>query len=240
MGYRLVDFLVFFPLFIIMPVAWRRNLFGCAMLLGRSFFAFLLSMWLFTPLARISFGAIEGVPLPYWQATWFFVLWVVVWALLPFAVFRFTRPVSGNLKFAWSRPGKILSGLLASWFAISALAAFLFMIPEVEGMYLINETSPFFRTERRAERLYSNFTLTKPDTLLTARKEAAAEWVFQRLRRGEIEDLPEADHLSDYFWGRYRNPWATQRYEKRRLELRRAIKEGLSARALEKVPEGED
>ncbi len=228
MHYRAIDLLIYVPLLVTVLVAWRMSVFRCAIFMGRFFFAFLIAMWLFSPLARITAPLVDDVALPYFNSIWFFVLWVFVWALFPLAVNKVVKPPSRDMSFIREGPGRILTGLVAGWFAVNALAAFLVMIPEVEGMYFVRETYPILRSDRRAARLYSSFTFTAPGVLLAARKEAAAEWVFQTVRREGYEALPESDRLGSYFWDRYRNPWATEQFEDRRIELHGEVKERLS------------
>ncbi len=213
MHYRIIDFLVFAPLPVMIMVAWRMDLFRCAMLIARSFFAFLISMWLFAPLARLT-ARVADVPLPYLHAACFAVIGAAVWFLLPAAVLKVVRPFQRPMRFSHQRAGRIVTGLLSGWFLMGALTAFLLTIPEVEGIYFRNETYPLLQHDRRraamrSSILYSSLTFTTPDVLLPARMEAAAEWFFQSVAASENTPAQELEELISIFGLRYRSAWAT-------------------------------
>ncbi len=242
MYYRMIDLLIYAPLPVMVFVAWRLDLFKCAVLTGRSFFAFLFSMLFFAPPARLSAAAFD-VPLPYLNATWFAVIWFAVWMLLPAAVLKVIQPAPRAMKFTRPQPGKLLTGMIAGWFAVSAFAAFLVMIPEVEGLYFANGTYPFFLRDRRrgahrSSLLFYSFTFRNPDILRSPQMEAAAEWL-----RGEIsgkdddETLAQADGLLEYFEQRYTSPWRAEELDMRRKELGEELRDLLSEVNAESAPE---
>ncbi len=239
MHYRIIDLLIFMPLPVMILVAWRMNLFRCAMLMARSFFAFLFSMWLFGPLGRLTAG-VADVPLPYLHAAWFAVIGAAAWFLLPAAVLKFVRSFPREMRFSHPRTGRIVTGLFSGWFLMSALTAFLLMIPEVEALYFRNETYPILQRDRRraamrSSVLYSSFTFTTPDALLPAQMEAAAEWIFQRI--GAVESMPalELEELPRIFGLRYRSVWATDAQEERLAYLQNRMVEMLAETAPERV-----
>ncbi len=224
---RLIDFFVYVPIPIMLLIAWRLDICRCGMLMGRSFFAFLLSMWLFGPLAQIS-GRLFSLPLPYLNATCFVLIWGVVFLLFPVVVKKLVKLQPPRRRLVQSGPCKVISGFISGWFAMNALMAFLVMLPEVEGLYLANNANPLFKRDRRSSYLYAYCTLTTPDILLAPQIEAGAEWIFQVVEREEYEKLPEIEHLPQNFILRYRTPWPKVSSEKRKQELKEKIEELLS------------
>ncbi len=217
--YRIIDFLLYTPLVFMCLFAWKGNLYQSALLAGRTFFAFLFSMWLFSPFSTVT-KRVLPLPLPYLNAFFFLVIWIMAFVLIKYGIMRVCQPRINRMRFVRSGPGKIIMGLIAGWILLNSLTAFMVMIPEVEGIYFENKTHPWPERDRRSSFLFSYFTLTKPDILLAPQMEACAFHVKREIAEKDgkkkftnIEEIPE------YFEMRYRSHWTDTQTDMRRQHL---------------------
>ena len=125
----------------------QRNLYECALFLGRTAFAFLLAMALFEPGAA-RFADTFDIALPYAKAAVFFLAWVlVIWGFEPFAL-EILKDTGRKMRFKHEREGQVCVGLISGFLVSCALCVNLVMLPPIEGIYLQNNSQPVLRLHR--------------------------------------------------------------------------------------------
>ena len=178
---------------------FHRNLFQCALFLGRTGFAFLLAMALFEPASRRVVTMIE-FPAPYARGLVFFLIWILVlWGFEPLA-YEILKDSGRNMKFKHERPGRLLTGLLSGLLVSGALSVNLVMLPAVEGLYFQNDAKSTAGLHRAAGGVYRILTLTPKDTVAIVQLEAGRHWARERINA----DKRGAERLIKTFDERYR------------------------------------
>jgi hypothetical protein len=208
---------------------FHRNLYECALFLGRTLFAFLLAMALFEPLTP-RFRATFDVAIPYANAAVFFFIWVVVlWGFEPFAL-EILKDTGRKMTFKYERLGQLLVGLTSGLLVSGALSANLVMLPPVEGLYFQNRSQPIGGMHRTVEGAYRILTLSSTHAVTLAQMEAGAHWARERANKLMREGNPQAaKQLVQTFDERYcrdTEPTHVRRYREQLLaELRQIVKE---------------
>lgn len=172
------------PLAIVLGIymAYRRNLFGIGLLLGRCFFAMVLAMALFGPVRSYA-GSLVDFPRPYGNATAYFCIWFGLMLGFDAAVTRILKVKAEKMKFQYQTPGILVGGVLVGLLMSMGLAAGGVLLPEIEGGFMEVEGNPAARLPQRGESLYSAATLTSPGTLSNARMEAGYCWTRHQVRK---------------------------------------------------------
>ena len=181
----------------------HRNLYECALFLGRTSFAFLLAMALFEPLGRHLADSID-LAMPYARSAVFFAIWVLVlWGFEPFAL-EILKDTGRKMRFNHERAGQICVGLISGLMVIGALSVNLVMLPPVEGLYFQTSSQPICNMHRAAERIYGILTLSSTDAVTLAQMDAGGHWARERMpelrRRGDDRG---AEQLIQTFGERY-------------------------------------
>lgn len=137
MLYMIVNILVMLVFFICLYVANTRNLFQCALLLGQTFFSFLLAVTLAPVVAKALEGSFAFSPASI-RGVVCCAIWLVV--LLSFEpVARNILRESGrqmNFHQSWVTPGRLVLGFVSSFFVAGAFSLSMVMLPVVEGSYI--------------------------------------------------------------------------------------------------------
>ena len=137
-------------------IAWRANLFECALLLGRSFFAFFVALGLSGPVADLLQESFP-LPLPYLEAVVCFVLWAAVFV----AVQRLANSAAGGITKEMifhgplALPGKVVSGLVSGFLVSALFSVVLVMIPAIEGAYVEADSQVIGGLHKKAASLYA-------------------------------------------------------------------------------------
>jgi len=172
-------------------VAWHANLFECALLLGRSFFAFFVALGLSEPVTELLQESFP-LPQPYLEASVCFVLWAAVFI----AVHRLASKAAGgtikDMKFhaLFAVPGKVACGLVSGFLVGALFSVVLVMIPAVEGAYVKAETQVIGELPRKAAALYTAVDVafgsketTVARILNRTQVRAAVYWAKSAIRR---------------------------------------------------------
>ena len=137
-------------------VAWRRNLFECALLLGQSLFSLLVAVGLSAPVAAFICKSFKA-PLPYAGAIACFLLWIGVFAGVGYTARTMLGDTISAMRFddRLAFPGKVVAGLLAGYFLSSLLSLVMVTIPVIEGAYLRSDAQVVGRLHERAAAIYT-------------------------------------------------------------------------------------
>ncbi len=143
-------------------VAWRMNLFECALLLGQSLFSLLVAVGLSAPVAGFIYKFFK-VPLPYAGAVACFLLWIGVFVGIGYTARTMLGDTISAMRFHdnLALPGKVVAGLLAGYFLSSILSLVMVTIPVIEGAYLRNDAQVVGRLHERAAAIYARFAASR-------------------------------------------------------------------------------
>jgi hypothetical protein len=173
--FRLLNLIPPLAIGLCLYMAYQRNLFEIGLLLGRTFFAFLLAMALFGPVQSYLASLVQFAE-PYGNAAAFFCIWFGVMLGFDEAVTRMLKVDPAKMRFRYKTPGFIAGGILAGMLMSLALVGGGVLLPEIEGRLLEVDKNPVGRLPSRADSLYSVLVLTPPGTLDTARMKAGHHW----------------------------------------------------------------
>lgn len=171
-------------------VAFHVNLFECALLLGRSFFAFFVGLGFAVPLA----GAMKAsFPLStvYLETAACFLVWLGTFVAVEALARRFvgTRTIN-SMKFdqLLALPARLATGLIAGFLVAGVFAVTLVSLPAVEGAYIESEANVVGGLHGRAAGLFaagkSAFTsrkVTSHDVLRRTQIRAAKLWARRNM-----------------------------------------------------------
>lgn len=214
-----------FPLFLYK--GYNRNLFQSAVLLGRCFFAFIVSMGFFAELADV-FRLIPGLVDVYAGPAAFVVLWVGVWLFFEKGLRSILKNLPERIEFSYDKPGKIGLGLACAFFTASALGAMVTMIPFVEGMYFLEDASPALDIQRRGQKVYRLATFSVSAPVASFRMDAGGYWLKKKIEESRPEEYEDVKKLYDRFQDRYRRAAVeTDRSQQRRTEWTKKLQKAL-------------
>ena len=200
-------------------VALYRNLYECAMVLGRCFFALLLGLALFGPAGRAAAGMF-GIPPAYSYALSFFLIWIIVVGAFESLAGRLVKETGRGMEFNHERPGRVAIALISGCLAGLALMVNLVMLPPVEGLFFRNDAQPVAHVHRKAAALYAALTLSRTDVVTPAQMEAGAHWLEGELRqRLRDKDMQGAEELVGRFIERYTRVLESEEVKARREEI---------------------
>ena len=208
-------------------VAWHANLFECALLLGRSFFAFFMALGLSEPVTDLLQKSFP-LPLPYLEGAVCFVLWAAVFIVVQRLVKSAAGGIIKDMKFhgLFALSGKVVCGL-ASGFLVSALfSVVLVMLPAVEGAYVKADTQVIGGLHGKAAALYTavdaafgSKETTAAGILRRTQVRAGVWWAKSAVRR---DRSIKGDELVDKLAARYEGVADRQTIE----ELREFVRTG--------------
>ena len=145
---------------IMIYTGWQMNLYECAILVGRAFFAPLLALGLSTPLTT----ALEGsfpLPTPYIRAAATFGIWALVLLIVDRAARSgLKRRDTEKMRFheLLSIPGRLASGLAAGFLIAGFLALSAVMMPRVEGLFVDSNSRVVMGLPGKTTALYASLT----------------------------------------------------------------------------------
>ncbi len=226
--YELVNLAIVAAIGVCLYAARYRNLFQCALLLGKCLFALLLALALFDPAAR-SMARPLSLPLPYVNAGAFFLIWVIVLAAFEPVAFRVLKTDGRGMKFRYELPGQIVIGLISGVLASCALSINAVMVPPLEGLYFKNGAQPIAQLQRKAALVFRVCTLTSHDVVAPAQMEAGAHWLKAQLkRRGQADYNADVEGLVPVFEERYRRAVEAKTVRQRRQALLKELQDILA------------
>jgi len=228
--YELVNLVIVAAIGVCLYVAYYRNLFQCALLLGKCLFALLLAMALFEPLARIAAQPL-GLAMPYANAAAFFLIWVVVLLAFERLALQILKADGRGMRFRYELPGQLVIGLVSGLLASFALSAGAVTVPQVEGVYFKNGAQPVGQFHRKAAWLFGACTLTSGDPVTPAQMEAGYYWLKARLsKRGRSDYNADVEELVPRFEERYKRAVEPKELQERRQTIVEELKGMLAKR----------
>ncbi len=137
--------------------AWQANLFECAVLVGRSFFALLLAFAACEPLTRMLDKSFQ-IPTPYLRLSAAFFAWIVTIMFVDRASRSgMKRREAEKMKShaTLSLPGRVAAGAATGFFIAGFLSIIVVMVPRVEGKFVQSNSSVVFGLPSKSAAVYA-------------------------------------------------------------------------------------
>lgn len=193
-------------------IAYVSNLYQCALLTGRCFFAFIFALT-FSGHAAHSFQKSLSFPPPYIEAGFYLAIWIVTMVIFGTLIRSAVQEDGKKMKFQepLSIAGRLALGLFSAILVSGALGMNAVMVPAIEGDFLRNDSEVAVQVHRKALSVYvaaanvfSSDELTVDDVLGRRQMRAGAHWAKQQMNpligSGNIDG---ADALLNRLYRRY-------------------------------------
>jgi len=215
--YAFVNILLIGAFFVCFLVAYFKNLYECAVLLGQMLFAFFCALSFSAPLGELLKESFN-LEASYREGIGFFAIWLVIVLGFPAATRAILRQRGEKLRFAEGAldlPGRIGAGVFAGFMVAGALAVGLLTFPPVAGSFFAAAEKPgnnrqlpvFMHVDRKALAAYVAVTAAfsseaeNVDGLVTRTQERAVlDWAEARLaqyRQSVPPQMKEGRELCD-------------------------------------------